>query len=209
MLLSGSVRALLSVRIAAVLFALAGLLVLPGCWVQSINGLSEAEFLGTDKDQVYDPGLLGAWTNKSDDCQTTLEVTAEGKDYHWQMTGVGESCDKGKGDPAYYEAELFKLDDHRYLDLTASSNDVCQACIAVHWIFKIDVQKDSFSLVPIDSDWLKKAEKEKTVTLATAHGNYDTLTASPKELKEFVRRYADDGEVFPPRPDLTFQKKQP
>ena len=175
MLLSGSARSFLTARISAILLAFASSLVLPSCWVSSINGLSEAELFETDKDQAYDPALLGAWTTKSGDCETTLTITANGKDYHWQTSGVGEGCDKDRGDAIYYEAQLFKLDDHKLLDVTARSSDVCDACVAVHWIFKVDVEKDSFSLIPIDSDWLDKAEKEKTVILATVHGNHDLL----------------------------------
>jgi len=210
MLLSGHVRSRSAVRIAAIVLAVAGLLVLPGCWVQSINGLSEAGLFGTDKDQTYDPGLLGAWTKtKEDDCVLTLNVTGDGKPYHWKITGEGPDCSGKKGEIDYYEAELYKLGDHRFLDLTARTEDLCNACVAVHWIFKIDSEKDSFSLSAVDSDWLDKAEKEKTVTLATAHGNHDMLTASPKELKEFCRKYADDLDVFKPDPQFTFEKKQP
>ena len=49
----------LQVRNAGIVLAIAGLLVLPGCWVQSINGLNEAELLARDKDQVSDPNLPG------------------------------------------------------------------------------------------------------------------------------------------------------
>lgn len=198
-----------SVRIAAILLSLVSLLALPGCWVQSINGLSEAELFGTDKDQTYDPGLLGTWAATGNDCTTTLSVTADDKQYHWKVTSEGKGCGREKNEPDYYEGQLFKLDDHKFLDLTARSQDVCAACLAVHWIFKIEAENNSLNLFAIDSDWLEKAKKEKSLTLATAHGGPDTLTASPKDLKEFCRRYADDEEVFKPDPDSTFERKQP
>ena len=62
MWLSMPVRFRAMVRIAAVPVVLVGLLALPACWVQSINGLSEAGVTGSDQDRVYDPGLLGIWT---------------------------------------------------------------------------------------------------------------------------------------------------
>lgn len=79
-------------------------------------------------------------------------------------------------------------------------------CVAVHWIFLTQIDKDSFSLVPIDSDWLKKAVEQKTVALATLSGDSDTVTASAKELKAFCREYADDKEVFKPIPEFTFKR---
>jgi hypothetical protein len=208
MLLSGSLRYGSAAKIPGILLALAGLLVLPGCWVSSINGLSEALF-GTDKDQTYDPALLGKWTASSDDCVTTLNVTAEGKDYHWKVTTEGAGCVTEKSRPEYYVGQLFKLGDHKFLDLTARPQDVCEACLAVHWILKVEANSDSFSLIAIDSDWLENAEKLRMVTLSTLPGGHDTLTASPEKLKQFCRTYADDQDVFKPDSADTFERKQP
>ena len=195
-----------ALRITAVLFSLAGLLFLSGCWVKSINGLNEADFLGSDKDKVYDPTLLGSWTVTDDNCVTTLKITAEGKEYHWETKSAGEGCDNGQKATLEFDGELFKLGGHQFLDLTPRSEDVCGACLAVHWIFLLRNDNGTLQLSPIDSDWLEKAEKEKTVRLATVHGDPDTITASPKELKEFCRTYADDETVFKPDPDILFKK---
>lgn len=211
MLLPGFVCALLSVRTSVVLFMLAGLLVLPGCWVQSVNGLSEAAPFGTsDKDQTYDPALVGAWITTDLDCTTTLNVTGDAKEYHWKVTSEGKACANDKGDieTDYYEGELFNLDDHKFLDLTARIDDVCKACLPVHWIFKVKIEQHSLTMIPIDSAWLEKAEKDKTVTLATSHSSAYTLVASPKELKDFCRKYADDENVFKPDPNYVFRAKQ-
>ena len=199
----------LQVRTAEMVVVVAGLLVSPGCWVQSINGLNEAELLARDRDRVYEPNLLGTWTATSEDCVTTLMVTAQNMEYHWKITASGEGCSGNKGEVDYYEGELYKLGDHRFLDLTARSEDVCQACLAIHWILKFEGTNGSFRLSPIDSEWLEKAEKEKTVTLGTVHGNPYILTASPKELKAFCRKYANDESVFKPSPDFTFERKRP
>jgi len=130
-------------------------------------------------------------------------------EYLWKVTGSGEGCNANKGEIDYYEGGLYKLDDHRFLDLTARSEDVCQACLAIHWILKLEGTAGSFRLSPIDSEWLEKAEKEKKGTLATVQGNPYILTASPKELKAFCRKYANDESVFKPSPDFTFDRKHP
>ena len=158
----------LQVRTAEMVVVVAGLLVSPGCWVQSINGLNEAELLARDRDRVYEPNLLGTWTATSEDCVTTLMVTAQNTEYHWKITAAGEG-----------------------------------------WILKFEGTHGSFRLSPIASEWLEKSEKEKTVTLGTVHGNPYILTASPKELKAFCRKYANDESVFKPSPDFTFERKHP
>lgn len=212
MLLSGPIRAALTLRIAAFALPLLALLVLPSCWVQSINGLSEAGPFSYDKDQIYDSDLLGTWTiTDQQNCLVTTQVTADGRDYNWKVTSMGKGCNnEHQVETNNYDGQLFKLDDHRFLDLTAGAEEkVCQACTRVHWIFKVDAANDSLTLIPIDSEWLEKAEKESTVTLPTAHGDGDMLTASPKDLKEFCRKYADDANVFKPSPDSTLKRKRP
>jgi len=194
-------------RLAGILLALVGLLMLPACWVTSINGLSEQGLSGSDQDQIFDPSLVGSWGTTSDNCAITLVITAKNKDYEWQTTSVGEGCDEDKPPKSYYEAQVFKLDNHQFLDLTARRADVCDMCTAVHGIFLIQLDKDSFSLAAIDSDWLKNGLEQKTVTLATMPDDTDTLTASPKDLKAFCRKYADDKEAFKPIPNLTFKRK--
>lgn len=90
MLLSGHGRSLFTVKISAIFLTMAGLLVLPGCWVQSINGLYDAGLFASDKDQFFDSGLLGTWSTKLDKCSTTVTISAEGKEYQWLTSSEGE-----------------------------------------------------------------------------------------------------------------------
>lgn len=133
----------------------------------------------------------------------TLTITAQEKIYAWEMISVGKGCDP----KTYYEARLFRLDNHQFLDLTARPDDVCSACVAVHWILLVQLDRDSFTLAAIDSDWLKKGLEQKTGMLATVPDDTDMLTASAKDLKAFCRKYADDKEAFKPIPDFTFKRK--
>jgi hypothetical protein len=91
-----------------------------------------------------------------------------------------------------------KLDSHYFLDLSPVDGDVCTMCLARHEIFLAKFNKDSLSLTPIDSDWLKKSIALKTVMLATVSGDTDTITASPKDLKAFCRQFAEDKTAFKP-----------
>ena len=82
---------------------------------------------------------------------------------------------------------LVKLDSHYFLDLSPVDADVCALCLARHEIYLAKFDKTTFSITPIDSDWLKKSLEAKTVTLATVAGDLDTITASSKDLKAFCR----------------------
>jgi hypothetical protein len=185
---------------------LAAVLTLTGCWVSSVNGLDESRLLHQDRDVVVDQMLTGAWQKTDDKCTTILTVTSGERIYDLQATAQGEKCaDSGK--IAYYRARLLKLDSHLFLDVSPRPDDVCDMCLALHWIFLVKFDKDALSFTPIDSDWLKKALEQKTVTLATMPGDTDRLTASAKDLKAFCRRYADNKEVFTPVPELVFKRR--
>jgi hypothetical protein len=194
---SGIVRSRAILRYAAIALALAGLLVLPGCWVTSINPLYDEDFSSKDPDVVFDQSLIGSWIEVGDKCSSPTTITAKDGVYDLQSTGKGEGC----GDsvtPSHFQARLVKLDAYYFLDISPMTEDVCDMCIARHNILLAKLDKTTLSTTPLDSDWLKKAIAAKTVTLATMPDDSNTLIESTKDLKAFCRKYAGDKEVFKP-----------
>jgi len=186
---------------------LATLLVLPGCWVSSINALYDEGTIDNahnDADVVFDQSLIGSWTAIDDKCTTVLTIAATDQVYDLQSTNQGEGCSDEK---AHYQARLVKLDTHYFLDLEPMPGDVCAMCLARHEIFFAKFDKTSLSLTPIDSDWLKKSLEAKTVTLATVADDPDTITASSKDLKAFCRKFAENPDVFKPGSTETLKRK--
>jgi hypothetical protein len=194
-------------RIVALACGIVCVLLISACWITSITGLDEGGWDSVDHDRTFDPSLLGAWGVTSENCAVTMKITAKGDEYTLTETGKGKGCWKGKKKELYYRGILFKLDSHLFLDLSARPEDVCEMCRPKHEIYLMRIEKDAFSMTPIDSDWLKKAVEDKTVTMATLPGDTDTITASPKELKDFCRKYADNKEAFKPIPDFAFSRK--
>lgn len=187
-------------RYVATVLALAGLLVLPGCWVTSINPLYEEDISGKDPDVVFDQSLVGSWVEVGDKCPAPLTITAKDGVYDLQSAGKGEGC-RDSLSPSHFQARLVKLDAHYFLDISPTAEDVCDMCIARHNILLVEFDKTALTITPIDSDWLKKAIAAKTVTLATMPDDSDTLIASTRDMKAFCRKYAGNKEVF--RPDST------
>jgi len=192
-------------RIAGIVVALSGLLVLPGCWVESIHALYEEGLATKDSDVVFDQRLNGSWAATDKKCTTVLAISAKDDIYDLQMTEQGEGCsDTGK--KSRQQARLVKLDNHYFLDVSPVPDDVCEMCLAKHTIYQLKFDKDSFSLTPIDSDWLKGAVEQNKVALATMPDDTDMLIAPSADLKKFCRKYADDPEVFKPM-SLVFKRK--
>jgi hypothetical protein len=199
MFFSGLVCSRGILRYWATLLALASLIVLPGCWVTSINPLYEDGFLSSkDPDVVFDQRLIGSWIGVGDKCTASVTITAKDEVYDLQSTGKGEGCGDSVS-PSHFQARLVKLDAYYFLDISPIAEDVCVMCIARHNIYLARFDKTTLTIIPIDSDWLKKAIAAKVVTLATMPDDSDTLIASTRDLKAFCRKYAGDKEVF--RPD--------
>jgi len=199
-----------AIRYAALFVALASLLMLPGCWVYSVEPLYEDELLHRDKDVVFDPSIVGSWWHANPECSWTLTISAPPKDelvYELTMP-PSPDCKSEEKDKkiSRFDGRMVRLYDHRFLDISPKSADVCVHCLALHSILLISEEKDTLALTPVDGDWLKQAIDQKKVAL-THLNDGTTLTASSKDLKDFVRKYATDETVFKPDPDLTFKRK--
>jgi len=194
-------------RLAGATLILAGLLVLPGCWVTSINALYDDGTIDNphnDPDVVLDQSLIGTWTETNGKCTTLLTIAVTNQVYDLQSTEQGEECSEEK---SHFQARLVKLDSHYFLDLSPVDGDVCTMCLARHEILLTKFDKTTLSLTPIDSDWLKKSVEAKKVALATVAGDTDTITASPKDLKAFCREFAENTEAFRPASTETLKRK--
>ena len=207
MFLARIVKALFAWRVVGIVLALGGLLVLPGCWVSSINPLYDEgsiENPHTDSDLVFDPSLIGSWNSDDQKCTTLITIAAKDRGYDLQGASQGEGC---SDDKFHRQARLVKLDAHYFLDMSPMEDDVCDMCLGKHDILLAKFDKDTLALTPIDSDWLKKSLATKVVALATVAGDTDTITASSKDLKAFCRQFAENAEVFKPESTEKFRRK--
>jgi len=187
---------------------LVALLVVPGCWVSSINPLYDDGTIDhphSDPDVILNQSLIGSWTATDNKCATLLTIAAEHDVYDLQSTEQGEGC---SDDKSHRRGRLVKLGTHYFLDVEPMPADVCDMCAAKHDILLAKFDQTTLSLTPIDSDWLKKSLAAKTVTLATVAGDTDTITASTKDLKAFFRKSAENKEAFKPESTEKFTRKQ-
>jgi hypothetical protein len=168
---------------------LLGLMVfLAGCIPVSLHPL------GTEKDVIYDPALVGKWRDgeeqliikKADDSGYLLVINTP------------------KAPPEKFRAQLVRLGDFLFLDLSpeaqANENNVRWwfHLIAGHSFSKVKITKDTLQLTLLNEDWLEKKILAKEVPLA--HEYIDDrliLTGSTEELQAFVKKYGADKEAFP------------
>ncbi len=175
---------------------------LPAC-VPSVNPLY------TEKDLVFDPALVGAWS-----------PNGTGETWHFEKLGEKryalEHTD-GDGRKAEFEVHLLKLKQHRFLDLYLVNPggdgewkiNTLAAFVLItrpgHMFVKVTQIEPELGVSFLDPDWLEDLLKQdpKAVRHERLRFGADAndqgrllLTAGTRELQRFVLKYADDEKAF-------------
>src|ERR1043166_3144698 len=192
-----------------IIFTAAGiaLVSLTGCIVTSVNPLY------TQEDLVFDPALVGAWSE------------GEGKDT-WAFEKAGEKKYKllhtdEKGRTGEFEAHLLKLGQHPFLDLHLVDpgekeewqiNELAAVAMIMrpgHLFFKVSQIQPTLQVSPLHEDWLNKllekdanAIQHERIQFGSDKTNdyRNILTAGTKDLQKFVLKYVDSEEAFGDKP---------
>lgn len=171
-------------------------LLLAGC-VQSLHPLF------SDKDLLFEPALIGTWAGEGGNLWTFLK--SEKKAYELVYTE--------KKTPAKFAARLGRLGKALFLDLRPQmpdmENDLQQAhLLSTHTFSRVWIDGDTLRLAMLEHDWLKKMIDQKKLTINHERlGDQILLTASTRQLKGFVLKYADDNEAFP-KPEKGLVRKR-
>ncbi|HEY0550045.1 MAG TPA: hypothetical protein VGF13_10630 [Verrucomicrobiae bacterium] len=171
---------------------------LAGCWQKSLNAFY------TPGDVISDGKLARAWREK--------KVNSEGKEEPGQIWTFTESGDKSykveikDGDESHhYEAHLFKLDDHRLLDLMPTERTV--STIPAHNLFRVTEIETNLQLARLSIDWMQKWLRQHPASLAhiavidpdhrdDRENDELVLTAETKALQKFLREHWNDADFF-------------
>lgn len=167
-----------------------------GC-VQSLHPLY------TDKELVFEPGLVGTWASEGGNLWIFLQSGK--KAYELVYTE--------KGTPAKFSAHLVRLGKFLFLDLSPKSpdlkNDLQQAhLLNTHTFSRIWLDRDTLRMTMLEHDWLKKMIDQKKMKIKHERlSDRIVLTASTKDLQRFALRHADDNGAFPkPKTGMVRQK---
>ena len=164
------------------------LLLLTSC-VPSLNPLY------TDQDIVFDPTLLGLWTDK--DSKETWELTkADEKQYKLIYTDED-------GKTGEFTAHLLKVDGRTFLDLTPiepilPQNDFYKRhFLPTHTFALISQTAPTVQISFLEPEWLRKLLVKKPTALRHAKIEDEMLlTASPNELQKFLLDHLNTEGAF-------------
>jgi hypothetical protein len=91
-----------------------------------------------------------------------------------------------------------RLETFLFLDLYPKGTDDSFS-IPAHVFLRVSIEGDTLRAGLLDPEWLGKAVEQKKVAIPNVlAGDRIILTASTKELQEFVIWHALDEEAFPP-----------
>lgn len=173
----------------AVLLGIAA--ILAGC-IPSLHPLY------TDKDLVFDPALIGQWSE-------------ENSKESWLFEKAGDDAYKltytdGEGKKGEFQAHLLKLGDLRFLDLypedaglkDAKRNDFFYFhFVPVHTFIRVRQVTPTLEMSMMETKWLDELLKSKPKSIAhETVGERVILTAATKELQSFVRQHAQTAEAW-------------
>jgi len=175
---------------------LVALLALAGC-VPSWNPFY------TEKDLVFDSTLIGRWrpVEAKEGSKEDWEFTKAG-DKHYQLTQTDE-----EGRKAAFEARLFKLKEHLFLDLhvTKVEGDELKvnawasiSLVPAHLLLKVELTESTLKLAAMNPEWLKEFLKHNSSAIAhrTVSDGSIVLAAGTDELQKFVLAHVGDKEFI-------------
>ena len=171
------------------------LLALAGCGLPSVYPFY------TDKDVVFEPALVGQWTDAKSDSPTEKVTFEKDGDKAYVIR------DAQPTETNVYSAHLFRLGSQLYLDAALIQPE---QQIPAHLLIKIDQIQPTFRYTMLNEGWLNKL-LEKQPHALRHFDNEDSgnkgivLTADTTELQAFLRQYADSKDAFSDSAELKRQ----
>ena len=153
--------------------------------------------LYTDKDAIFEEKLVGKWAEGNSKDYWEFEE-AEPNSYNLTVVDDGK---EGK-----FTAHLVKIDNMMFLDLfpeepELKENDFYKLhLLPVHTFMEIEQIEPVLKMNMMDMEEFQKILKKDPAIVKYEvledHGDMIILTASTKELQEFMKKYADNKKLF-------------
>ncbi|MBI5686460.1 MAG: hypothetical protein HZC54_15415 [Verrucomicrobia bacterium] len=162
--------------------------------------------LYSEKDPILLASLAGTWV--SADSKEKFIFKADEQEIKYEVT-----CTDQEGGTGKLEARLLRLGKHLFLDTTVSDLPEVKCAypkchlLPAHLFTKIEIEGDVLRYATLHFDWIKKGLEQKKITIRhEAVKDMTFLTASTKELQEFVLAHAGEKDAFQEPKELRRQK---
>jgi len=170
--------------------------ILAACLAGCVPSLHE---LYTKDTLVYDPSLVGTWVEE----KAIWQFTGDPNTKAYQLV-ITEQDEKRGSLESKLEAHLVELDGKRYLDLFPQKDVELNVgdwfrtnLLRAHTFLKTEIKNGKLLLSVMDLDTVEKMiEKNPGLVKHEKTEDRIVLTASPKELQEFIKKNAAAEKFF-------------
>ena len=180
----------------------------------------------TEKDLAYDSKLIGTWNTGNQGNKGKVIISNLATENSLELSG-NISAIKQKGyfisyldstgkTSEQYIAFLARIGKHLYFDYYPAEKKEDRKIdeffevhfVKMHTSYRVDISKDrSFELTQLDEGYVRKLIEEKKIRISheTDADDNITITASTKELQQYLLKYGDEPSAY--RSEKTIFKK--
>ena len=191
-------------------------ILLTGCLVTSVNPLY------TEKDLVFDPTLVGAWTEGEGKGTWVFEKTGEKK---YKLLHTDDEGRTGE-----FDAHLLKLGKNQFLDLYLLDpgekeewkiNQLAAVALIMrpgHLFLKVSQIGPMLQVGALSEDWLNKLLEKDPKAIRhekirfgpeDKDNSRNVLTATTGELQKFILKHAESPDAFGEKPKELKRTEKP
>lgn len=160
-------------------------------------------------DTLFDPDLVGTWDAKTGPIRGNWAFSRYRNEasYHLEFTSADEKTD-------VFQAHLFEVGDHRYLDLCVSeankefeqlSEFAKFHLYSFHTVARLQLKDDALTIAFLDTRWIEKQFSKEPAALRHERRTRVILTATTDELQAFIKKHAGDPAAWHHKVRLTRQ----
>ena len=170
----------------------------------------------TEKDLAYDPKLIGTWNTEKQGTKERVVISNLATENSVELPGnISTIKQKGyfvtyhdeHGDTKQYIAFLARIGKHLYFDYYPADKKGDRKLdeffgihfVRMHTSYRVEILNDgSFELSKLDGSYVKSLIDEKKIRISheTDADDNITITASTKELQQYLLKYGDESSAY-------------
>ncbi len=173
-------------RILCLTLVLAAALGVTGCAT-----VVSVEPLATESNTVFDPALLGAWSD-ADGSESMLVYVDKGEQASYDIL-----CIDIKEKTTYrVEGRLLKIGGQQFIDVTAHDKNGEVFGIPGHAFVHISKLENGLQLEFLDSPWLQERVQQSKSLPHSKLGGQLVLTGTSAQLQDFIQQFGLDEQAW-------------
>ena len=160
-------------------------LLMTGC-----GALTSVEPLATDSNSIFDPALLGVWSDL-DGSSSVIVYVREGEKHSYDIVWL----DTQNGDVTHLRARMAQIGGQQILDMTSQESSNPAFSIPGHAFVRINNLENGMQFRFLDSDWLREKAQQSKLPLHSQGVSGLLFTGTTTQLQDFMMQFGLDDQA--------------